>query len=1074
VPPVRSGLYPPGHASAGETTGGQRAIERQDATGSASVQQAPVQAKFEIVSRLATALAGLRQGGEAAVHIRSVGLRQATIVIGSGPGRQSVWSVPAMEVRLDHHRRRSFISGEGRVAAGGEPWGVEFRLEDSEKAQSLRLSSRVSDLVPSSLAGNAAFLSMLGAIDVPVTARAEAELSNGGEVLAARFDVDLGQGRVRLAPLGGLPLSVDNGRLSLVWEAASGRLQLAPSPIQLEGSFVKLAGSLVPVTRGVERGLEVDLWTSEGAIANDRRGPNIPVERLALKSRVWPDSGLTELIGFAFKAGGADVTASGAMGGSAGAARLEGRIGPMSAAELKAIWPVALQPELRATVAASLVDGEIKGGRFTVGATGGADAPTAANATPPGQSRVMLTLEGSDLVVQPATGLPPVTMPRALLRIDGTALEVDVPEAAIKVAANRQIALRASRIAVAALDATPPVAEIDVKANGPLAAVLELARREPLALLKSMQVPAGADGKVEAHVKAFVPLAERLQPSEIRLEGKLRLVDGRVPDVFGPHDITGATMTLGATEKAIDIKGELLLAGVLAKLGGQWIIGEPAERQPPLTITTRLDTADRRQLGLDLDDLVQGEVPLEVQVAMGAGDAPKVQVSADLSSAELTIDGLSWRKPAGRAARLGFDVAKARQGKGFELQAFKVSGDGVAIDGTVEIGPDNKAQSYRFPGFSLNVVTNLEVEGVKRKDRIWQVKARGKTFDATELIRTHYSVSGERRVKKRTNVKGIDLEAHIDTVLGLNDTSLKQVVLSFQERDDEMAGVSLQGQLEGGGRLVASMPMRPGAPRVIVADTDNAGQALKMIGLYTSMVGGRGQLQLNLDAAGGADRAGQIAIRKFRVLGDPIVSEVLQGADDSRPAIAAGSQRGARRVVREEIAFDEMRSVFSTGNGQLALESLGANGPLVGVSLRGKADFRTRRLSLGGTFVPLSGLNRALSGIPLIRELLTGPKGEGVFGITFGVNGSMASPEVIVNPFSIVAPGVLREIFQMAPEDARVTPAGGARATGSASGGARVRASPPLAGDGSSLPQGPIGGDPRVLDGWSSKALKGQ
>jgi len=91
-------------------------------------------------------------------------------------------------------------------------------------------------------------------------------------------------------------------------------------------------------------------------------------------------------------------------------------------------------------------------------------------------------------------------------------------------------------------------------------------------------------------------------------------------------------------------------------------------------------------------------------------------------------------------------------------------------------------------------------------------------------------------------------------------------------------------------------------------------------------------------------------------------------------------------------------------------------------------DFRTRSLSLGGTYVPLSGLNRALAGIPLFGEILTGPKGDGIIGITFAVDGPMAKPNVIINPLSMVAPGVLREIFQMAPDNPRVTPAEGGKA----------------------------------------------
>jgi hypothetical protein len=90
--------------------------------------------------------------------------------------------------------------------------------------------------------------------------------------------------------------------------------------------------------------------------------------------------------------------------------------------------------------------------------------------------------------------------------------------------------------------------------------------------------------------------------------------------------------------------------------------------------------------------------------------------------------------------------------------------------------------------------------------------------------------------------------------------------------------------------------------------------------------------------------------------------------------------------------------------------------------MRGKVDFRAQTLNVGGTYVPMSGLMRAPAAVPLLGPLLTGPRGEGIFGITFAIQGPMARPEVIANPLSLMTPGIMREIFQMTPEDPRVVP----------------------------------------------------
>ena len=175
-------------------------------------------------------------------------------------------------------------------------------------------------------------------------------------------------------------------------------------------------------------------------------------------------------------------------------------------------------------------------------------------------------------------------------------------------------------------------------------------------------------------------------------------------------------------------------------------------------------------------------------------------------------------------------------------------------------------------------------------------------------------------------------------------------------------------------------------------------------------------LDVNLDGSGPAERTGTLWARDFLVLGDPVITEVLQNADGS-------PQPGSRRtVVREQFEFEIMRVPFEVGHGQFVMHEATIRGVLVSAHMSGKVDFRRQALDIGGTYVPMSGLMRVPAEIPIFGPLLTGPRGEGLFGITFGIKGSMARPQVIVNPLSLITPGIFREVFQMTPEDLRIIP----------------------------------------------------
>ena len=75
---------------------------------------------------------------------------------------------------------------------------------------------------------------------------------------------------------------------------------------------------------------------------------------------------------------------------------------------------------------------------------------------------------------------------------------------------------------------------------------------------------------------------------------------------------------------------------------------------------------------------------------------------------------------------------------------------------------------------------------------------------------------------------------------------------------------------------------------------------------------------------------------------------------------------------------------------------------------------KNKLISLRGTLVPATTINKAIGSIPILGEILVGKKiGEGVFGVSYKVQGKSSSPKVLVNPLSILTPGAFRKIFSV-------------------------------------------------------------
>ena len=1036
---------------------------------SAAATAEPSSRGLDLAAALADASARARRQQYAASFLEAVGFKDASVIY-DAYGYRSVWQVPEFDLMVEHKQKRSIVSGLGTVASPAGPWTFSLRAEESEKSKTVRLDATVQDLVPRGLAHGPVHFATFDGIDVPVSGSGGLELSRDGTILHGHFTIDLEPGKLNLPWLDRSAFAVGSGRLDVRYSGDKQRFDVGPATFSWGKSQAVVAGSVVhgsTLDKPVP-GWQFDVRTLNGTLAAEEGDvPPLPIERWVARGRIGPEPGRLQLEEFQLDAGGAQMAMTGNITNAAGRidAVLEGRIGAMPIASMKALWPGSLARRTREWVGRNLLTGSLKGGTFRI-ATQREAGSGAAQAGGPEERRLSLALEGADLEFVTMQGLPPIEAPRALLRVEGSDAEVTIPEASIAASQGRRIALKAGRILVSGVDSERPLADISARAQGPLGAVLDVLDREPLALVRAAGLGlTGLDGKVEGQVHLSLPLGETISTADMKVEGKARITDGRAKDVFGAHDINGATVTFDVTEKAMDVRGDMLLSGVSIKVGWQVLAGVPAAQQPPIKLSATLDNSDRAQLKLDLNHMVQGEVPVEINVQRNGPEDTKIHFIADLTGAELTLNDISWQKPSGRPAGLEFDVVKGQTYK-TELQNFRLIGDNIAIDGWVGLGPDHHPMEYHFPHFSINVVTNIDVQGTMRPGRVWDVKARGKTYDAKDLFHSLISFGQlSDRQAQVSNRPGLDLVAEIDTVLGASDTTIRGVKLKMQKRAEQLTMLDLRGTLESGKALVARLRPDAGRARLLVAESADAGQALKLIGFYPNMLGGTADLEINLEAKGAAERSGVLVIQDFRVLGDPIVSEVFQSPDEGRPAIETGRNRG-RRVVREQFDFERLRAPFSMGNGQLVLENAHVTGPVVGATMRGKIDYRTKRLQLGGTYVPLSGFNRSFAPIPILGPLLTGPRGEGVLGITFAIEGPMSEPQVIVNPLSLVMPGIFREIFQMTPENPRVTPReerpqpkAGSKA------GPQVRASPPA--DWGT--QGGSNVQPEVLGGWSAQ-----
>ena len=109
-------------------------------------------------------------------------------------------------------------------------------------------------------------------------------------------------------------------------------------------------------------------------------------------------------------------------------------------------------------------------------------------------------------------------------------------------------------------------------------------------------------------------------------------------------------------------------------------------------------------------------------------------------------------------------------------------------------------------------------------------------------------------------------------------------------------------------------------------------------------------------------------------------------------------------LTGEGVRFTDFEMSFSNQKGLTTINEMYAIGPAVSILMDGYIKSK-ELVSLRGTLVPATTINRSIASIPLLGKILIGDKtGEGVFGVSFKIKGPPKDLKTSVNPIKTLTP----------------------------------------------------------------------
>jgi hypothetical protein len=410
-----------------------------------------------------------------------------------------------------------------------------------------------------------------------------------------------------------------------------------------------------------------------------------------------------------------------------------------------------------------------------------------------------------------------------------------------------------------------------------------------------------------------------------------------------------------------------------------------------------LDDKARNALVPGLEGLISG--PVRVKLNMSNKERQPIQ--ADLTDAQLMIPWAGWTKGAGVSGEISFVMET--DGDTARLSDLKLRGKSFSVDGDVTLD-NGSLRSGRFSSVKLNRDDSASLT-IDRSGRTMKVNIKGKSLDVRSIV--NQLTTDAEGTAEAAGGGSVSVEADVASLTGFNGEQLSGVSLSYRGSGARIDSLNVTATTASGAPMKLVDRTEGDSRRMDMESTD-AGAVLRFLDIYKHMEGGT--MKFALAGPPNGTMRGQIDAVNFTIVDEPKLASIVSSSP-------SGDQRSLNEAVRRDIdtkrvKFERGYALLEKGQGSLALERGVLRGPVIGTTFQGTVYDKDGNIDMTGTFMPAYGLNRIFGELPLVGIILGNGRDRGLIGVTYRLHGKSADPNLQINPLSIIAPGIFRQIFE--------------------------------------------------------------
>ena len=673
------------------------------------------------------------------------------------------------------------------------------------------------------------------------------------------------------------------------------------------------------------------------------------------------------------------------------------RVPQMDVAEAKQLWPVNLSPGARRWVVSHIFGGQLKNGSIEIALPQGyfqSGIPTGTISGNEIKIRTEILNTRSDLVGE----LPALRDASGNIAVDGMTTTITLDKGVSYLSDGRKIEATDGTMVIPWGPQRPVYADMNLTARSEIDAAGEMIGYAPINARHRLPFnPDHAEGNVEVDLDLRFPVTRDNPRGEITYNANVNFSNFSIPDPIENNLVSNASGTANVTKSGIVLEAN----GLLNDFPAQIKLVQPFDNsnlQKSEKITLNIDDSIRAKHFSFLNNFLSGPVNIEV----GQDNNGKRHFNADLTNAELEFSWAGWKKGKGMAARAQFDMPSNIKDKpDYTIENFSLSGQNLDVAGQIHI-KDKQLASAEFSKANLSRNDDLGLKIIS-SGKTYHIEATGKSYDGRALIQQ----MGKTQNSNSNDKTAISLNASIGSLAGFYGEELDNVKATYEITEQKAAQFSLTGTTHSR-RSVNVETQKSQGRQTISARSNDAGALMRFMNYYDKIRGG--DLKADLTSSSGQPLSGRVSIRNFAVVDEPRLAAIVS----SRPSGGGKSLNEAVRgkINSSSIGFDLAYAHIAKGDNYLVLDKGVLRGPTVGATFQGVLYDVSGNMSITGTFMPAYGLNRLFGDLPIIGQVLGNGRDRGLIGITFKIEGKAKHPQVMVNPISVIAPGIFRSIFE--------------------------------------------------------------